>query len=82
MTTRAEIVAGLAEIFNEVADVEVDNVSEDKHLGEDLDLDSLAMAEVVVAAEERFGVRLHEEEMQEVRLVSEVVSRIAEQQAA
>ncbi|MFF4188559.1 acyl carrier protein [Streptomyces sp. NPDC001691] len=77
--TREEIITGLAEILNEVADVEPADVTEDKSFIEDLDVDSLAMVEVIVSTEERFGVSLPEEELKELRLVSDVVTRIEKQ---
>ncbi|MCC3651646.1 acyl carrier protein [Streptomyces sp. WAC 00631] len=79
--TREEIVAGLAEILNEVADVEPSEVSEEKSFVEELDVDSLAMVEIIVATEERFGVKLPEEELRELRLVSDVVGRVEKQLA-
>ncbi|CAM5453747.1 MULTISPECIES: acyl carrier protein [Streptomyces] len=80
--TREEIIAGLAEILNEVADVEPAEVSEEKAFIEDLDVDSLAMVEVIVAVEERFGVSLPEEELKELRLVSDIVLRVEKQLTA
>ncbi|KWT56625.1 acyl carrier protein [Streptomyces albus subsp. albus] len=80
--TREEIIAGLAEILNEVADVEPAEVSEEKSFIEDLDVDSLAMVEVIVAVEERFGVSLPEEELKELRLVSDIVLRVEKQLTA
>ncbi|MER7402473.1 acyl carrier protein [Streptomyces sp. NPDC000070] len=80
--TREEIVAALAEILNEVADVDPADVAEDKAFIEDLDVDSLAMVEVIVSAEERFAVNLPEEELKDLRLVSDVVLRIEKQLAA
>ncbi|MEU9893375.1 acyl carrier protein [Streptomyces phaeochromogenes] len=77
--TREEIVAGLAEILDEVADVEPAQVAEDKSFVEELDVDSLAMVEIIVAVEERFGVQLPEEELKELRLVSDVVGRVEKQ---
>ncbi|WP_369272592.1 acyl carrier protein [Streptomyces sp. R11] len=79
--TREEIVAALAEILNEVADVDPADVSEEKAFIDDLDIDSLAMVEVIVSAEERFSVHLPEEELKELRLVSDVVLRIEKQLA-
>ncbi|MEV7027611.1 acyl carrier protein [Kitasatospora sp. NPDC093558] len=77
--TREEIVTALAEILNEVADVDPAQVTEDKSFVDDLDVDSLAMVEVIVAAEERFDVQLPEEELKELRLVSDVALRIEKQ---
>ena len=48
--TREEITTGLAEILEEVAGVNPDDVAEEKSFTEDLDVDSLSMVEVVVAA--------------------------------
>lgn len=78
---REQIVAGFAEILNEVADVEPADVTEEKSLNDELDVDSLAMVEIIVAVEERFEVQLPEEELKELRLVSDVVGRIEKQLA-
>src|SRR5690606_16860125 len=46
--TQEEIVAGLAEIVNEIAGIPVEDVQLDKSFTDDLDVDSLSMVEVVV----------------------------------
>jgi acyl carrier protein len=69
--TREEVIAGLAEILEEVAGVEPGDVSEDKSFTEDLDVDSLSMVEVVVAAEEKFGVKIPDDEVQNLRTVGD-----------
>jgi acyl carrier protein len=51
MATNEEILAGMAEILNEVADVAEEDVTVDKSFTEDLDVDSLSMVEVAMAAE-------------------------------
>ena len=80
MTTRDEIVAGLAEILEEVAGVNPDDVSEDKSFVEDLDVDSLSMVEVVVAAEERFSVKIPDETVQDLKTVGDAVNYISNAQ--
>jgi acyl carrier protein len=75
--TKDEIVAGLAEILEEVAGVNPDDVTEDKSFTEDLDVDSLSMVEVVVAAEEKFGVKIPDDEVQNLKTVGDAVSYIA-----
>jgi acyl carrier protein len=69
--TREEIIAGLAEILEEVAGVDPADVAEDKSFTEELDVDSLSMVEVVVAAEERFGVKIPDDEVQNLRTVGD-----------
>jgi len=76
MSSREEIVAGLAEILNEVAGVDAATVSEEKSFTEDLDVDSLSMVEVVVAAEERFGVKIPDDQVQNLKTVGDAVTYI------
>jgi acyl carrier protein len=77
MSSREEIVAGLAEILEEVAGVKPADVSEDKSFTEDLDVDSLSMVEVVVAAEERFGVKIPDDQVQNLKTVGDAVTYIS-----
>jgi acyl carrier protein len=74
--TRDEITTGLAEILEEVAGVTPDDVSEEKSFTEDLDVDSLSMVEVVVAAEERFGVKIPDDDVQNLKTVGDAVTYI------
>jgi acyl carrier protein len=77
--TRDEIVSGLAEILEEVAGVNPDEVSEEKSFTDDLDVDSLSMVEVVVAAEEKFGVKIPDNEVQNLKTVGDAVAYIEAQ---
>ena len=63
MATTEEIRADLAEIVEEVAGVDADQVQLDKSFVDDLDVDSLSMVEVVVAAEEKFDVKIPDDEV-------------------
>jgi acyl carrier protein len=76
MSSREEIVAGLAAILEEVAGVKPEDVSEEKSFTEDLDIDSLSMVEVVVAAEEKFGVKIPDDQVQNLKTVGDAVSYI------
>jgi acyl carrier protein len=71
-----EILAGLAEILNEVADVAPEDVTVEKSFTDDLDVDSLSMVEVAMAAEEKFGVKIPDEELPKLKLVGDAVSYI------
>jgi acyl carrier protein len=74
--SRDDISSGLAEILEEVAGVNPDDVAEDKSFTDDLDVDSLSMVEVVVAAEERFGVKIPDDEVQNLKTVGDAISYI------
>ena len=67
MATEQEIRAGLAEIVNEVAGIAADDVQLDKSFIDDLDVDSLSMVEVVVAAEEKFGVKIPDDDVKNLK---------------
>ena len=78
--TQEEIVEGLAEIVNEIAGIPTEDVQLDKSFTEDLDVDSLTMVEVVVAAEEKFGVKIPDEEVKNLSTVGDAVKYIDKSQ--
>jgi acyl carrier protein len=77
MATQQEILSGLADIVNEVAGVPVEDVQMDKSFIDDLDIDSLSMVEVVVAAEERFEVKIPDDDVKSLQTVGDAVTYIA-----
>ena len=76
MADQQEILSGLADIVNEVAGVPVDDVQLDKSFTDDLDIDSLSMMTIVVNAEERFGVRIPDDDVKNLKTVGDAVSYI------
>ena len=76
MASTEEIRAGLAEIVNEVAGIPAEDVQLDKSFVDDLDVDSLSMVEVVVAAEEQFGVKIPDDEVKNLKTVGDAVAYI------
>jgi acyl carrier protein len=68
--------AGLAEILEEVAGVAPADVTADKNFVDDLDVDSLSMVEVAMAAEEKFGVKIPDDELSNLKTVGDAVSFI------
>ncbi|MCL6551110.1 MAG: acyl carrier protein [Acidothermus cellulolyticus] len=75
--SKDEILTGLAEIINEVAGIPTSDVQPEKSFTDDLDVDSLSMVEVVVAAEEKFGVRIPDDEVKNLKTVGDAVDYIA-----
>ena len=80
MASTEEIRSGLADIVNEVAGIPADDVQLDKSFTDDLDVDSLSMVEVVVAAEEQFGVKIPDDKVKDLRTVGDAVAFIQENQ--
>ncbi|HEY2489391.1 MAG TPA: acyl carrier protein [Streptosporangiaceae bacterium] len=71
--TEQEILAGLGEIIDEIAGVPADQVTPDKSFVDDLDIDSLSMVEIAVAAQDRFGVEIPDDELKNLKTVKDVV---------
>jgi acyl carrier protein len=75
--TDQEILAGLAEIIDEIAGVPADDVTPDKNFVEDLDIDSLSMVEIAVAAQDKFGVEIPDENLKDLKTVQDVVNFVS-----
>jgi acyl carrier protein len=79
--TQEEILEGLADIVNEIAGIPTEDVQLDKSFTDDLDVDSLSMVEVVVAAEERFGVKIPDDDVKNLKTVGDATDYILTHQA-
>ncbi len=79
--TEQEILTGLADIINEETGIEQDEVQLDKSFTDDLDIDSLSMMTIVVNAEEKFGVRIPDDEVKNLKTVRDAVTYITSAQA-
>ncbi|MET0234043.1 MAG: acyl carrier protein [Kibdelosporangium sp.] len=71
-----EVLDGLADIVEEVAGVAKDDVTVDKSFVDDLDIDSLSMVEIAVQAEDRFGVKIPDDELANLKTVGDAVDYI------
>jgi acyl carrier protein len=75
--TEQEILAGLGEIVDEIAGVPAGEVTPAKSFVDDLDIDSLAMVEIAVAAQDKFGVEIPDEQLKDLTTVQDVVNFVA-----
>jgi acyl carrier protein len=76
-----EILGGLAEIVNEETGLPADSVELEKSFTDDLDIDSLSMMTIVVNAEEKFGVRIPDDDVKGLSTVGDAVTYIAKASA-
>ena len=74
--SQADVLAGIKEIVEEVAGIPAASIELDKNFTEDLEVDSLSMVEVVVAAEEKFGVKIPDDEVTKMVTVGDAVNYI------
>jgi len=75
--TDQEILAGLGEIVEEIAGVPADEVTPNKSFVDDLDIDSLSMVEIAVAAQDKFGVEIPDDQLKDLTTVQDVVNFVA-----
>ena len=75
--TDQEILAGLADIIEEIAGTPADEVTPSANFVDDLDIDSLSMVEIAVAAQDKFGVEIPDEQLKDLKTVQDVVTFVA-----
>jgi acyl carrier protein len=71
-----DIEAAFAAILQEVANVNRADVAGDKRLREDLGIDSLSLIDVAVAAEDTFGIRIPDEDLERFEVVRDALDYI------
>ena len=74
--SQEEIIAGIAEIIEEVTGIEPSEITPEKSFVDDLDIDSLSMVEIAVQTEDKYGVKIPDEDLAGLRTVGDVVSYI------
>ena len=78
-----EIIAGLAEIIEEVTGIEPSEVTIEKSFVDDLEADSLALIELVESLEEELsdrtvGFRIEDEDLEDLKSVRDAVDYVFE----
>ena len=77
-----DIVDGLAEILEEIAGVKPKDVELDKSFTDDLDVDSLSMVEIALAAEDKFDVKIPDDQLAGLKTVGDAVRYIQKARVA
>ena len=72
-----EILAGLGEIVEEIAGVPAAEVTPSKSFVDDLDIDSLSMVEIAVAAQDKFGVEIPDDQLKDLTTVHDVMNYVS-----
>ncbi|MGO1393639.1 acyl carrier protein [Agrococcus casei] len=74
--TQEEVLAGLAELVNDETGIATESVQLEKSFTDDLDIDSISMMTIVVNAEERFDVKIPDDEVKNLKTVKNAVDYI------
>jgi len=72
----SDIKAQVSEIICEQLDVKPEDIEESKTFTDDLGADSLAIVELVLALEERFDVKIPDDEVDKIKTVGDAVNYI------
>ena len=80
--TEQEILEGLGEIVEEIAGVPAAEVTPAKSFVDDLDIDSLAMVEIAVAAQDKFGVEIPDDQLKDLTTVQDVIEFVRKAEAS
>jgi acyl carrier protein len=75
-----EVLSGLAELISDETGIATDTVEMDKSFTDDLDIDSISMMTIVVNAEEKFDVKIPDEEVKNLKTVGDAVNFIVKAQ--
>ncbi|GLW66706.1 meromycolate extension acyl carrier protein [Actinomadura rubrobrunea] len=73
VATEQEILDGLAEIIDEIVGIDKSEVTPEKSFVDDLDIDSLSMVEIAVAAQDKFGVEIPDDKLKDLKTVKDVI---------
>ncbi|GEK81504.1 acyl carrier protein [Agrococcus baldri] len=79
--TKDEVLAGLADLVNDETGIATENVQLEKSFTDDLDIDSISMMTIVVNAEEKFDVKIPDDEVKNLKTVQDAVDYITGAQA-
>ncbi|MBW8484844.1 acyl carrier protein [Actinomadura parmotrematis] len=74
VATEQQILDGLAEIIDDIVGIDKSEVTPEKNFIDDLDIDSLSMVEIAVAAQDQFGVEIPDDELRNLKTVKDVIN--------
>ena len=68
----------IKEIIKDTRDIDESKITLDAKLKEDLELDSLDSVELIMSAEEEFGIEIPDEDVMNFKTVNDIVNYIEE----
>jgi acyl carrier protein len=78
--SQEEVLAGLAAIVTDETGIATEAIQLEKSFTDDLDIDSISMMTIVVNAEDKFDVKIPDEEVKNLLTVGDAVNYITKAQ--
>lgn len=78
--SQEEVLVGLAAIVTDETGIATEAIQLDKSFTDDLDIDSISMMTIVVNAEDKFDVKIPDEEVKNLLTVGDAVNYITSSQ--
>lgn len=74
---RAELEEKLIKLISDELEIPRDKITLEATFGDDLEVDSLGVVEMLMALEDEFGIEIPDEEAEEIKTVGEAIDLVA-----